>query len=102
MAVAHQGVEVKDIPGVKTPPKMPESASAQSSMARASDTGAAAPPILTRRGADILVQVEKAMDDAAKTLPDAPPPAKPTASTTAQPFPDNLASAAGDGTSRKN
>ena len=30
MVVAHQGVEVKDIPGVKTPGKQPETASAQS------------------------------------------------------------------------
>ncbi len=102
MVVAHQGVEVKDIPGVKTPGKQPESASAQSSMARASDPGSAPPPILTRRGADILVQVEKAMDDAAKTLTDPPPAAKPAASTTSLPFPDNLASAAPDGASRKN
>jgi penicillin-binding protein 1A len=100
MAVAHQGVEVKDIPGVKTPGKMPETASAQAAMARAAESGAA-PPILTRRGADILVQVEKAMDDAAKTLSDAPPPAKPAASTTSLPLPDNLASAA-DASPRKN
>jgi penicillin-binding protein 1A len=99
MVAAHQGVEVRDIPGVKTPPKAPETASAQSSMARASDTGAAAPPILTRRGAEILVQVEKAMDDAAKTLTDTPPP-RPAASTTSVPMPDNLASA--DGAPRKN
>jgi penicillin-binding protein 1A len=102
MIVAHQGVEVKDIPGVKTPGKQPESASAQSSMARASDPGSAPPPILTRRGADILVQVEKAMDDAAKTLTEPPAAAKPAASTTSLPFPDNLASAAPDGASRKN
>ena len=102
MVVAHQGVEVKDIPGVKTPGKQPESASAKSSMARASDPGSAPPPILTRRGADILVQVEKAMDDAAKTLTEPPAAAKPAASTTSLPFPDNLASAAPDGAARKN
>src|SRR5258708_39758371 len=101
MVAAHQGVEVKDIAGVKTPGKQPESASAQA-MARATDPGSAPPPILTRRGADILVQVEKAMDDAAKTLTDAPAPPKPAASTTSLPFPDNLASAATDAASRKN
>jgi len=103
MVAAHQGVEVKDIPGVKTPGKQPEAASAQAAMARAMDPGSAPPPILTRRGADILVQVEKAMDDAAKTLPDAPSQApRPAASTTSLPVPDNLASAAADASSRKN
>ena len=77
MVVAHQGVEVKDVPGMKTPGKQPESAPAQSAMARAADPGSAPPPILTRRGADILVQVEKAMDDAAKTLTDTPPAPSP-------------------------
>jgi penicillin-binding protein 1A len=71
-------------------------------MARAADPGSAPPPILTRRGADILVQVEKAMDDAAKTLIDTPPAPKPAASTTALPFPENLASAAPGGAPRKN
>ncbi len=102
MVVAHQGVEVKDVAGIKTPGKQPESAPAQSAMARAADPGSAPPPILTRRGADILVQVEKAMDDAAKTLIDTPPAPRPAASTTALPFPDNLASAAPDGAPRKN
>jgi penicillin-binding protein 1A len=101
MVAAHQGVEVRDIPGVKTPGKMPEKEAAQAAMARAIDPGSAPPPILTRRGADILVQVEKAMDDATKTLTDAPPQPKPAASTTSLPFPDNLASAA-DASSRKN
>ena len=101
MVVAHQGVEVRDIPGVKTPGKMSEKEAAQAAMARAIDPGSAPPPILTRRGADILVQVEKAMDDATKTLTDAPPQPKPAASTTSLPFPDNLASAA-DASSRKN
>jgi penicillin-binding protein 1A len=102
MVVAHQGVEVKDVAGIKTPGKQPETAPAQSAMARAADPGSAPPPILTRRGADILVQVEKAMDDAAKTLIDTPPAPKPAASTTALPFPENLASAAPGGAPRKN
>jgi penicillin-binding protein 1A len=104
MVAAHRGVEVKDIAGVTTPPKMPEAAAAQAN-ASAGDGGAVAPPILTKRGADILVQVEKAMDDTAKTLSDAAPP-KPQPSTTSLPFPDSFASAvpgaSADGGRRKN
>jgi penicillin-binding protein 1A len=104
MVAAHRGVEIKDIAGVATPPKLPETAAAQAN-ASAADGGAAAPPILTKRGADILVQVEKAMDDTAKTISDTPPP-KPLPSTTSLPFPDSLASAApgskADGGPRKN
>jgi penicillin-binding protein 1A len=54
------------------------------------------PPVLTKRGADILVQVEKALDDAAKaadkTAGDPPKPARPVSST-ALPGSDSFASA---------
>ena len=56
------------------------------------------PPILTKRGADILVQVEKLLDDAAKaadkTSAGEPPkqPAKPVSSS-ALTFPDSFAAA---------
>ena len=51
------------------------------------------PPILTKRGADILVRVEKMLDDAAKTAGDPAKPVKPVSSN-AVPFPDSFAAAA--------
>jgi penicillin-binding protein 1A len=55
------------------------------------------PPILTKRGADILVRVEKLLDDAAKTAGktssnDPVKPAKPLSSTSVA-FPDSFAAA---------
>jgi penicillin-binding protein 1A len=55
------------------------------------------PPVLTKRGADILVQVEKLLDDAAKTadktsVSEPMKPVKPVSSS-AVPFPDSFAAA---------
>jgi penicillin-binding protein 1A len=52
------------------------------------------PPVLTRRGADILVQVEKMLDDAAKTAGGvtSSDPAKPLSSTSLA-FPESFAAA---------
>jgi penicillin-binding protein 1A len=72
MEYAHQGVELKQIPGLG-PAATPGAA------ARPAPTVAAAPArtgseiqqrpaLLTRRGADILVRVERLMDDATRAL----------------------------------
>jgi penicillin-binding protein 1A len=57
------------------------------------------PPVLTRRGADILVRVEKLLDEAGKTAgktsANEPAPTKP-ASSSALAFPENYVAAAGD------
>jgi len=50
------------------------------------------PPILTKRGADILVQVEKMLDEAGKTAGEAAKPVKPVSSNSV-PYPDNFAAA---------
>src|SRR4030081_1691789 len=65
MVAAHQGVEVKEIPGIgmgtKLPPAPgPVGANAAPNML---ETTPGQPPILTKRGADILVRVEKLLDD---------------------------------------
>ncbi|MFX6743348.1 hypothetical protein ABTH23_19840, partial [Acinetobacter baumannii] len=67
------------------------------------------PPVLTKRGADILVRVEKLLDDAAKTATkstdnDSTKPAKPASSTSALAFPQNYAAEenANASTPRKN
>jgi penicillin-binding protein 1A len=53
------------------------------------------PPVLTKRGADILVHVEKLLDDAAKAAGEPTKPAKPVSSSSAE-FPDSFAAAQPD------
>jgi penicillin-binding protein 1A len=96
MTAAHQGVEIKEIPGVGMGTKLPTPASSAQVAAggapRAPEIKPGPPPILTKRGADILVQVEKMLDDAAKTAGDPTKPVKPVSSN-AVPFPDSFAAA---------
>jgi penicillin-binding protein 1A len=72
-------------------------ANARAGSASSGTSDGGPPPVLTRRGADILVRMEKAMEDAAK-LPDISPPPPPatapkTTSSAVQPaFPDSFAS----------
>jgi penicillin-binding protein 1A len=66
MTAAHRGIEVKDLPGVATP--KPTADVAAKTAASDDDAKPAPPPILTKRGADILVRVEKMLDQAAKTI----------------------------------
>jgi penicillin-binding protein 1A len=105
MVVAHQGVEVKEIPGIGMGTKLPQPAVnanvAANGASRVLDTKPGPPPVLTKRGADILVRVEKLLDEAGKTAGktssnDQPTqPAKPITSG-ALAFPENYVAAAGD------
>ena len=97
MVAAHQGVEVREIPGVGMGQKLPPQhfSSAQANAApKVLETKPGPPPVLTKRGADVLVRVEKLLDDAAKTAnkstADDGKPAKPS-STSALAFPQNYA-----------
>ncbi|MEO6945799.1 MAG: PBP1A family penicillin-binding protein [Nitrobacter sp.] len=101
MTAAHRGVEIKDIAGVAAPAK-PTAAAAAKIAAGEADENPAPPPILTKRGADILVRVEKMLDEAAKTLgkTSAAEPAKPSPSSPPKPvsasaaaFPEGFAAA---------
>ena len=79
MAYAHQGIEIKPLPGIPVPKErqQPLLAAARSQ----SDEPAAAPRpiVLTKRGADILVRVEHLMDDANRAMGPLPPtPSRPT------------------------
>ncbi|HVV40264.1 MAG TPA: PBP1A family penicillin-binding protein [Nitrobacter sp.] len=67
MEAAHRGVEIKDIPGVSVVAK-PSAAVAARTASNESDSVPAPPPILTRRGADILVHIEKMLDNAGKSI----------------------------------
>jgi len=95
MVAAHQGVEVREIPGIGMGQKLPpqQIANAQANAApKVLETKPGPPPVLTKRGADILVRVEKLLDDAAKTAnKSAAADTKPASSTNALAFPQNYA-----------
>jgi penicillin-binding protein 1A len=97
MVAAHQGVEVREIPGIGMGQKLPpQPMAAQANAApKVLETKPGPPPVLTKRGADILVRVEKLLDDAAKTANKSSAndgkPAKPASSTSALAFPQNYA-----------
>ena len=113
MTVAHQGIEIKELAGVGMGQKVPanekpQTVAASGAKEKAPEIKPGPPPVLTRRGAEVLVQVEKLLDDVAKTTDktSASEPATPgkSASSSELPFPDNLAAAtSGDALSpRKN
>jgi penicillin-binding protein 1A len=96
MVVAHQGIEIKDVPGITAPPK--PNPPSPNVAAAAPEANPGPPPILTRRGADILVRVEKMLDEASKssgrTTELEPPLAGPRkSSSNALAFPDSFAAA---------
>ncbi|MBR1087262.1 PBP1A family penicillin-binding protein [Bradyrhizobium manausense] len=111
MVAAHQGVEVREIAGIgmgqKLPPERVANAQANAGP-KVLETKPGPPPVLTKRGADILVRVEKLLDDAAKTTTksatDDSKQAKPASSTSALAFPQNYAAEenANASTPRKN
>jgi penicillin-binding protein 1A len=74
MEYAHQGIELKQLPGVAVPP-----ARQQIVVADARSKNAEPPPLrpvaLTKRGADILVRVERLMDEANRSGGGLPAPA---------------------------
>ena len=100
MTAAHQGVEIKDIAGYPGSPKPAAPAAttvAASGAAKPPEIKPGPPPILTRRGADILVRVEKMLDEAGRsvgrtTSGDPPSPVKPLSSSAVE-FPDSFAAA---------
>ena len=94
MVAAHQGVEIKEIAGIGAGTKLPTPVASATVAANGAPKPAEIrpPPILTKRGADILVRVEKMLDEAAQTAGNTPPadPVKPAS----LPFPDSFAAAA--------
>jgi penicillin-binding protein 1A len=69
MAYAHQGLELKELPGIPAPVRK-EQLVAQSKQ-KQTEGPPPRPALLTKRGADILVRVERMMDDANRALPPA-------------------------------
>jgi penicillin-binding protein 1A len=98
MVAAHQGVEIKEIAGIGAGTKLPVAAASPYAAANGAPKAPDVrppPPVLTKRGADILVRVEKLLDDAAKTAGDPGKPVKPVSSNSAG-FTDSFASAGPD------
>jgi penicillin-binding protein 1A len=70
MAYAHEGIELKQLPGVAVPQVRQPQAVAEVKTKTKSDAPAIPPrpALLTKRGADALVRVERLMDDANRAL----------------------------------
>jgi penicillin-binding protein 1A len=79
MAYAHQGVELKPIPGLGGAPAAPARAvAAAESKKEGTPVEAGRPAMLTRRGTEALLRVERLMDDATRALTATPDPTKTT------------------------
>jgi penicillin-binding protein 1A len=63
MAYAHQGIELRQLPGLPAPQKAP------ATDATAQGASVARPILLTRKGTAALVRVERLLDEAAHALP---------------------------------
>jgi penicillin-binding protein 1A len=67
MAYAHQGIEIKTLPGIAPAP------SPSRNQVASTEKGQPPPPVrptvLTRRGTDVLVRIERMMEDASRALP---------------------------------
>ncbi len=68
MAYAHQGAELKQLPGVIVPQVRQQPAVAEVKSKNSEPPPAPRPALLTKRGADVLVRVERLMDDANRAL----------------------------------
>jgi penicillin-binding protein 1A len=68
MSYAHQGIELKQMPGV--PPQPPAGAPLRGQVVAmaAPGTPMVRPTVLTQRGADILIRIERLMEDASRSL----------------------------------
>jgi penicillin-binding protein 1A len=93
MAYAHQGIELKPIPGLG-----PQAPSARPVVAEGKKDNEAPPSrpasLLTKRGADALVRVERLMDDATRALATRSEPTK--SSDNATPRPQGTVASASD------
>ena len=104
MTIAHQGIEIKELPGVGMGTRLPHPAMRQivagaiAQPPRAPEIKPGPPPVLTKRGADVLVQIEKMLDEAGKTADKTtsatePPTSGKPVSSSALAFPENYAAA---------
>lgn len=102
MVAAHQGVEIKELAGVPIPQRKSVATMMANASAKPVEPSIAPPPILSKRGADILVRVERMMDEAAKKIATTPPPASSSSMAPAQSPRGTVAAAASDAGFPKN
>jgi len=78
MAYAHQGVELKQIPGLgASGPPSPRALAAEAKKETVPNENGR-PSVLTKRGAEALLRVERMMDEATRALATTPEPSKAT------------------------
>ncbi len=65
MSYAHQGIEIKPIPGV-APGPTPPTAQVAAADANASASDSLRPTVLTKRAVDVLLRLEKILDEASR------------------------------------
>jgi penicillin-binding protein 1A len=95
MTYGHQGIELKNIPGTLPNPAPGSVPQAKVAAVAAAGDAAPRPAVLTRRGSDVLLRVERLMDDATRGLALAGTPAPRPGLQSALPQTDALASASG-------
>ena len=76
MEYAHQGIELKQLPGVAVP-QVRQQQTVADSKSKSGEPPPPRPTVLSKRGADVLVRVERMMDEANRALG----PVQPTVST---------------------
>jgi penicillin-binding protein 1A len=77
MDYAHQGIEVRQLPGVVVPER-PQQVAAHSTRTEDKAPAARRPTLLSKRGAEALVRMERLLDEASRAMT----PLRPTASNT--------------------
>jgi penicillin-binding protein 1A len=68
MKYAHDGIELKQLPGVTIPPRQQQPVVAEAKPKAGESAALPRPTTLTRKGADVLVRVEKLMDEASRAM----------------------------------
>ena len=68
MAYAHQGIEIKTLPGIPPAPAPAPRHARSPRPRRAPPPPPLRPTVLTRRGTDVLVRIERMMEDASRAL----------------------------------
>jgi penicillin-binding protein 1A len=94
MAYAHQGIEVKNLPGLPPAQASPSAAIAENK--GAASEAALRPTLLTKRGADVLQRLENMMENASRALVSSPGPGQERGAMLEQP---NTIAKAADGSS---
>ena len=109
MSYAHQGIEIKPLPGL--PPAAAPTPAKNQLTAQAATAGAPIlrPTLLTQRGTGVLVRIEHMMDEATRALPASsvvsqasPDPVSADPAANGAPKPGAFASAANGGPVRGN